>query len=261
MKELLSILISASLIYTSCDQVKKSTPTQRPVASPAANKDKLKDNENQMIAEQQKQSNAPITNAHVNQAIDTMMLQGNMFIKDYAGNDVSSETYKLNPSQYFLLFKNSNGEGYTALNSNIAEGSFNGLSNVNEDFHVAYKLYNVEGDMADFTGSRLGEPIVTDHVDLTATASASLNNKHAVNDLINRLQNSDELAYNAGFGLENSLFATAHADTTQKDKYLITAIVFTSVALVSYLFTWWAFGNMSLVVGIVFWFLYWFYEE
>jgi hypothetical protein len=229
--------------------------------SQAATKTQIENTEDTIVQKQNEQAGANGTimnNKAVNAAIDGLVAQGNMAIKDYNGKDVSSADYKLNPSQYFLLFKDKDSDTYKVLNSNAGKGSFNGLSQASKDFFLSYKVYEVTGDLASFNGASLGEPVTEDSVDLTASAAASLNNKAAVNSLIQRMQ-SNELAYNAGFS--DLLNPTAHADWTKKDSYLTVAIIFSSVALISYLFALWGLGNLTLAVGIVFWFLYWFYDQ
>ena len=260
-KECMSLVLATTLVYTSCGQIKKQTPTQRPDSSQAATQSQIDTTEDQIVQQQNAQAGANGTimnNQAVNSAINGLIAQGNMYIKDYEGNDVSSTDYKLNPSQYYLLFKEKNSDTYKVLNSNVGKGSFNGLSQAAKDFFLSYKVYEFTDDISNFTGASLGEPITEDAVDLTASAAASLNNKAAVNALIERMQ-SNQLAYSAGFS--DFVAPTAHADWTKKDSYLTVAIIFSSVALISYLFALWGIGNVSLAVGIVFWFLYWFYDQ
>lgn len=266
LKECISLVLATTLVYTSCNQVRRATPSQKPEASQAATKSQIDETEKKILVEQNTQagSNGTImNNAAVNKAIDAMIAQGSMAIKDFEGNNVSSEAYKLNPGQYFLLLKNKGSDGYRVLNSTAGKGSSNGLSQASKDFFLSYKVYNVDGSMNSFKGANLGEPVREDAVDLTATTSAALNNKAEINGLIERMQ-SNEVASNANFSdqLTNLILPTAHADDwTKKDSYLTVAIIFSSVALISYLFALWGFGNLTLAVGIVFWFLYWFYDQ
>jgi hypothetical protein len=269
MKEVISIFMSATVLVTSCNQA--GAKSQRPQPATAASPQQIESTESRIVAEQnstqQNQSQNQqssgmnlLNNQAVNFAVQKMMESSDLYIKDFNGVNVSHEAYRLNPSQYFILFKESKESlSYAALNTSTVLAN---PSAQNKSIAIDYKIYKITGDIKDFKGQLLGAPSIQDSVVLEATLLGMASNKEKVDALIERLKSSEIFA-SSGFlmQLDNFMFPKAYAgiDTdTYSGKLLLTAIIFSSISVISYFFSWYTTGTITMAVGITMWFLYWF---
>ncbi len=262
MKKIVSSVLAASMIVSSCSGVQGKGSNQQPMPSKKASSVAVQTVQSKIDAGQadaatdagvQVKPNA--TTALLNSAVDSLMRSGDLHIRDYNGNSVSSEEYKLNPAQYYLIYKkDQNANSYQALNTSIVnqQGS--------NDFTINYKIYSNIVSPETFQGASLSAPAVTDSVLLSASPLALMQNKDAINALMKRLSSSAQLA-----GTKNPvtdfLFPTAYGESSYRDKLMITAIVFSSVAVLSYLFAWYRFGTLNAAIGLTFWLLFWFNDD
>lgn len=266
MKDYLCVFLSACLVVsTSC-----STDTQnrhRPAPSQPASQDQIEQTEKNFndVGNQQTDNSGKssaefsLAKAYLDNAVNTLMANSNMRIKDYDGNDLSLSVYKTNPTQGFVLLADE--DGYSVLKTSVDTNSSSSQNTGKVNF--TYQVFKMDGDMDDFRGKDLGEPVLEEA--LAVDAKNLLSSKDAITDLFNRLKGV-ELAYsNASFQdqLAGFLFPTAYASSKKdyKKKLLITAIVFTSIAVLSYIFAFFPIGDISTAVAIVMWLLYAFQDE
>lgn len=265
MKEVISVFMSATVLVTSCNQA--GARSQRPMPAAAASPQQIQSTETKIVNEQNALPKEPsnqgmnlVNNQVVNFAVQKMMESSDLYIKDFNGANVSSETYRMNPSQYYLLFKESKeSESYAALNTAT---SLANLGVANSSVAIEYKIYKISGNIADFKGEKLGNPSIEDSIVLETTLLGMASNKEKVDALIERLKASEVFASSGLLmQLDNFMFPKAYAgiDTdTYSGKLLLTAIIFSSLAVIAYFFSWYTTGTISMAVGITMWFLYWF---
>ncbi len=268
MREFLSVILSCSMVFASCTPSKSRKSSPQPAPTEPASQEQLKSTDEQIAAEQANQgssgsssaqSNASVlTNAAMNAAVTAMMNDQDLYIKDISGNDISVDDYRLNPSQYFVLFNYDEQKNeYRALNTAA-------LGDSTTVYNLGYKIYKVSGDIASFNESVLGEPAIDESLILEANLASIIINKDKIEDFIKSIRDADELVLNQPSimnKVSDFLFPTAYAGTSTEDKYLTVAIVFTSVSVIAYLLAARNVGVISVAVAISFWFLYWFLRD
>jgi len=267
MKEFLSVILSCCMVFTSCTPTKSRSSSPAPAPTEPASQGQLQDANQQIAVEQAAQSSSTsavgsnaseLTNAAMNAAVDVMMKNGELYIRDLSGNEVSPETYRLNPSQYFVIFnENTAANEYQVLNTAAVGDSVT-------SYNLGYKIYKVTGNVADFNESVLGDPTINESLVLDANLASLIINRDKINDFIKSIKDANDLASNQSSMMNKVsgfLFPTAYAGNSTEDKYLTVAIVFTSVAVIAYLMAARGVGLVSVAVGISFWFLYWFLKS
>ncbi len=262
MKQIVSSIVAASMIFTSCSGVQTRARSQAPAPTKKADAVAVQSVQSKIDAGQADvAASAGVSNssklggattAMLNATVDRLMKAGELFIRDFSGAPVTSEEYKLNPSQYYLLYKQTKTDKtFKALNTSFTKQENSDL------FSLHYKIYSNIASPEAFKGSELGEPSVSDSVQLSTNPLAMLQNKDAINALMQRLGDAVQIAESKN-SVSNFLMPTAFAQSTYLNALMITAIVFTSVAVISYLFAWYGFGTFSAAIGLTFWLLYWF---
>ncbi len=260
MKKFMSTFLAGAVFVTSCTQ--HSSGKQRPVQSEEAKEEQVKTTTTQI--EQESNSNAATTgntsanSVMLNSAVAAMMKAGDMYIKDFEGKDISLDQYKLNPGQYFLVFKKSvEATSFAALNTTVSP-----IADMKADkrFTLTYKIYDVSGAGKDFKGSNLADPKITKSLTLDGNPAELLSNKAAISAFIDAIKET-KLADSKTFSnkVSNFLFPTAYASWSYSDfndSLWITALVFTSVSAVAYLFSFYTVGTISAAGAITFWLLY-----
>jgi hypothetical protein len=263
MKKFMSTLLAGTMIVASCSNPNQGSKSQKPVESVPAKKEEVKSNTEQI--DQSASSNNTSTgtqvgtNAMLTAAVSSMMKSGDVYLKDFEGKDVSIDEYKVNPNQYYLVFKKAPGaSSYRALNTTVSP-----LGDVKTDkrFNLSYKIYDLVGEGSGFKGANLGTPVLDETLSLDANPFMMLKNKDAIFAFFDSLKANTQLASNKSFSgkVSDFLFPTAYADDFQKS-LLITAIVFTSVSGIAYLFSFYTIGTISAAGSITFWLLYFFYS-
>lgn len=261
LRNLLCVFLSGSLVLSTSCGVQKKSSNQDPAPSPAASTEQIQETQTVMAQESESPTEFALQSSKLDGLINQMIASGNMAIKDQRGADVAFEKYKLNPTQYFLLLKeDSSSSKYQALKASTTAD----LSNVadlikNGSVELQFDVFDVDGNTAEFSSANLSEATISETVSLSTTGSivGNLQNISKMKSLLNRVSDASKIAYAPSTldKVENFLFPKAFA-ASYKDKLLTTAIIFTSISVLSYIFGYFHIGNMTAVGGIVFWLLY-----
>lgn len=260
MKKFMSTLLAGTMFVTSCTQHSQSSKSEKPVQSEPAKEENIQATEKKMdqdASASNANTNSDVaSNAMLTAAVSSMMKSNDLYIKDFDGKDITIDQYKLNPSQYYLVFKKlPDSSSFRALNTSIAPVAAD--LKTDSHFTITYKIYDVVGDGSSFKGSSLGTPKVSQTLTLDSNPFKLMENRAAIQTFLDNLKANTQLASQKSFSskLSNFLFPTAYA-YKQKQDFMIMGIVFSSVSVISYLFSFYTVGTITASVGIVCWIIY-----